>query len=162
MPAIRLDPIDHSLVEALTVDGRATFQDLGRAVGLSPTATADRVRRLQARGVIRGFRAVIDAEQLGRTVEASIDVLLEPGADRHRFAEVLRDEPGVVEAVHVTGHFDYVLRVHCTGTSELDQILTRLKDRGGVIESQTRLLLHRIAGLDPVSGAMESSPPRLY
>ncbi|MFN8016848.1 MAG: Lrp/AsnC family transcriptional regulator [Acidimicrobiales bacterium] len=157
-----LDPLDQRLVDELVRDGRATFQDLGRTIGLSPTATADRVRRLQKAGVIRGFRAVLDAGHLGRTVEAAIDVRLEPGADRNRFADALRAQPGVVEAVHVTGHYDYMLRVFCTGTAELDGILTDLKERAGVVESQTRLLLHRIADLGGARSALEGSPPALY
>ncbi len=157
-----LDELDRDLLAALVADGRATYQELGRTIGLSATATADRVRRLRATGVIKGFRAVIAAEPLGRTVEAAIDVRLEPGADRNRFAEVLRSMPAVVEAVHVTGAYDYLLRVFCTGTAELDSILTELKERGGVVDSQTRLLLHRISGLGTDVGALEAAPPTPY
>lgn len=157
-----LDAIDVALVDALSVDGRATYRDLGRTVGLSPTATADRVRRLRATGVIKGFRAVVDAERLGRTVEAAVDVRLESGADRSTFAAVLRSLPAVVEAVHVTGQYDYMLRLFCSGTAELDGVLTALKERGGVVDSQTRLLLHRIPDLDQLGRSLESSPPQPF
>jgi Lrp/AsnC family leucine-responsive transcriptional regulator len=152
-----LDAIDADLIAALCRDGRATYQELGRAIGLSPTATADRVRRLVRSGVITGFRAVLDAERMGRTVEAAIDVRLELGADRARFTEALQAMPAVVEAVHVTGHWDYELRVFCTGTAELDTILGTLKADAGVIETQTRLLLHRLPGLDPLGLSLRSS-----
>ena len=145
-----LDAIDRALVEALSADGRASYQDLGRTIGLSPTATADRVRRLVRTGVIRGFRAVVDAEQIGRTVEAAVDVRLEIGTDRDDFAALLHQHPAVVEAVHVTGHFDYQLRVLCGGTAELDALLGSLKSDGCVVETATRLFLHRIPGLDPL------------
>ena len=157
-----LDAIDRNLLRHLVADGRASYQELGKAIGLSPTATADRVRRLQRSGVIRGYRAVVAAESMGRTVEAAIDVRLEPGADRNRFAEVLRSMPAVVEAVHVTGAYDYLLRVFCTGTAELDAILTDLKEQAGVVDSQTRLLLHRISGLSTDLGALEAAPPTPY
>lgn len=153
-----LDPIDQALVEALCVDGRASYQELGRTIGLSPTATADRVRRLVRTGVIRGFRAVIDAEHVGRTVEAAIDVRLEVGTDRGTLAELLRATPAVVEAVHVTGHFDYQLRAFCSGTSELDTILGSLKANGIVVETATRLMLHRIPGLDPLGLSLDAGP----
>lgn len=151
-----LDALDAALVDALCEDGRATYQDLGRRIGLSPTATADRVRRLRRSGVVRGFRAVVDAQRIGRTVEAMIDVRLVNGADRERFRDVLKTLPAVVEAVHVTGHYDYVLRAFCEGTAELDGILTTLKEEGGVVESQTRLLLHRVPGLDPRGLSLET------
>ena len=151
----RLDVIDQALVEALVVSGRASYQELGRTIGLSATATADRVRRLQANGVITGFRAIVDPDRLGRNVEAVIDVLLVPGADRDAFADVLRSCPAVTEAIHVTGHYDYQLRVFCTGTAELDALLSDLKQRAGVVESQTRLLLHRIADLNHLGPSFE-------
>ena len=155
----RLDAIDTALVEALCVRGRASYQELGRTIGLSPTATADRVRRLQANGVITGFRAIVDPDRLGRTVEAAIDVRLEHGADREEFAEILRSCPAVVEAVHVTGHYDYQLRVFCTGTADLDALLGDLKERAGVVETQTRLLLHRIPDLDQLGPSLEITRP---
>jgi Lrp/AsnC family leucine-responsive transcriptional regulator len=152
-----LDPIDQALVEELSANGRASFQELAKAVRLSPTATADRVRRLQATGVITGFRAVLDPDRLGRTVEAAIDVTLELGADREQFAEVLRREPAIVEATHVTGRYDYQLRVFCTGTTELDGLLNLLKTEAGVVESQTRLMLHRIPGLNQLGASFATS-----
>ena len=151
-----LDAIDHALVEALCVDGRASYQELGRTIGLSPTATADRVRRLVRSGVIRGFRAVVDAEHVGRTVEAAIDVRLEVGTDRDEFVAVLRAHPAVIEAVHVTGHFDYQLRVFCSGTAELDAVLGSLKSNGMVVETATRVMLHRIPGLDPLGLSLDT------
>lgn len=153
-----LDAIDRALVEALCVDGRASYQELGKTIGLSPTATADRVRRLVRTGVIRGFRAVVDAEHIGRTVEAAIDVRLELGTDRDEFVAVLRAHPAVVEAVHVTGHFDYQLRVFCSGTAELDAVLGSLKSNGIVVETSTRVLLHRIPGLDPLGLSLDTGP----
>lgn len=77
------------------------------------------------------------------------------------FSDVLRSLPAVVETVHVTGHHDYALRVFCAGTAELDGILSTLKPRAGVAESQTRLLLHRISGLDHRGLSLESSAPTL-
>jgi len=155
-----LDPIDTAIVRELTADGRASYQELGRRIGLSATATADRVRRLQRHGVIVGFRALVDPERLGRNVEATIDIRLEPGADRARLAEVLRQHPAVIEAIHVTGVYDYVLRVFCTGTAELDALLGTMKREGGVIDSQTRLLLHRIEGLTDIGSSFATQPPR--
>ena len=109
--------------------------------------------RLQATGVITGYRAIVDPDLLGRNVEAAIDVRLANGADRDVFADVLRRHPAFIEAVHVTGHFDYTLRVFCVGTTELDHLLAILKQEAGVVESQTRLLLHRIPGLNPLGAS---------
>ncbi|MCU1352136.1 MAG: AsnC family transcriptional regulator [Acidimicrobiales bacterium] len=152
-----LDAIDLGLVDALSRDGRATYQELGRTIGLSATATADRVRRLQSTGVITGYRAVVDPDRLGRTVEAAIDVRLALETDREQFAAVLRRHEAVVEAIHVTGHYDYQLKVFCTGTAELDDLLSTLKLEAGVVESQTRLMLHRIPDLNQLGPSLEAT-----
>lgn len=142
-----MDDIDRKILAELVADGRISFQDLGRRVGLSPTATSDRVRKLQRDGIITGYRAVLDPVRFGRTVEASIDVRLEPNCDRERFGRVLREHGTVFEATHVTGAYDYVLWVRCTGSEQLDDLLSVLKTEAGVVETQTRLLLHRVPGL---------------
>src|SRR3954465_14095056 len=109
-----LDAIDRAVVGGLCRHGGASYQEPARQIGLSPTATADRVRRLVRTGVIRGFRAVVDAEQGGRPGGAPIAGRLRLGAERDEFVAALRAEPSIVEAVHVTGHFDYQLRVFCS------------------------------------------------
>jgi len=155
MPLIRLDDLDHQLLAELLHDGRASYQELARRVGLSPTAVADRVRRLVTNQVIVGFHAEIDPAMLGRNVEAIIDARLATPEVRPAFAQVIAGHPAVLDATHVTGTYDYLIRVVCTGTAELDQLLDVLKAEGGVVESQTRLLLHRLPG----GGIGQPQPP---
>src|SRR6476619_4535668 len=73
-----LDRIDFQILNVLAGNGRESFSDLGKAVGLSPHGAADRVRRLQRTGVITGFTATVALENVGRALDAFIDVRLMP------------------------------------------------------------------------------------
>ena len=138
-----LDAIDRGILGELARDGRLRWQDLGRRVGLSPTATSERVRRLERSGVIVGYRAEIDPVALGRGLECLVDVRLMPGFDRDVFVEFLARTDEITDAVHLTGRSDYALTVHCGGTADLDRLLLAMKSDAGVAETETRVVLGR-------------------
>jgi Lrp/AsnC family transcriptional regulator, leucine-responsive regulatory protein len=135
------DDLDRVILRELVKNGRASYRELGALAGLSANAAADRVRRLVRRGVITGFTATVDPRGDGRAVHALIDVRL--GADRESddFGEAVRQIDAVIDAAHVTGRFDYHLRVACRDTRELDELLRTLKRRFGVAVTETRIVL---------------------
>jgi len=140
-----LDEIDTAILKALTDDGRMSFQALGDVVGLSPNAARDRVRALQARGVITGFHAHVDVGRIDRRLRALIDVRLRTPDHAAQFERLVRAHPGVEEAVHLTGPSDYVVRVAVADPTELDDFVRSMKEEGGVRDTQTRLILRIVA-----------------
>lgn len=136
-----VDDIDLSILRQLTDNGRASFVELAELVGLSGPSTADRVRRLEERGVIRGYAARIDPESLGRGLTAYVSVSLVPDATR-AFLAAVADLPDVVECHHVAGDDDYLLKVHVDGTRGLESFVSdRLKAIGGVARTRTTVVL---------------------
>jgi len=113
-----MDKIDREILRALEIDGRCSFTDLGAAVHLSASATAERVRRLLESGAIVGIHAVVDPAALGCTIEAQIDVKLRPTTSADAFERAIRDVPQVSTATLVTGSFDYALRVACSDRAD--------------------------------------------
>ena len=108
-----LDAPDRVILDLLRRDGRATVAELASATGLSASACSRRLRRLEDRQVIRGYRAIIDPEADGRGLTAFVAVRLVRHQREHiqRFQEGTRKIAEVVECHHVTGNFDYLLRV---------------------------------------------------
>lgn len=139
-----MDRIDRDLLVALIADGRATYQDLGRQVRLSPNTVAHRVRRLRESGVISGFHAGIDPPALGRSLRLLVDVSLREDLARADFERRLAELPQVVSAVHLTGEYDYELGVVCAGTDEFETVLDALKHRHGVHHMRSRLVLREV------------------
>lgn len=139
-----MDRIDRDLLGLLARDGRLSFRELAEAVHLSANAVAERVRRLQTRGVIRHIRASIDPVALGRTLEAQIEVKLQPDTTASDFEAALRGLPQVTSATLMTGSFDYAVRVACIDRDELVQVTEGLRQRAGVRETYTRLVLREV------------------
>jgi Lrp/AsnC family leucine-responsive transcriptional regulator len=123
-------------------NGRATWAELADKLKLSPPAAADRVRRLEERGVIRGYTAVVDAEAVGYPLTAFVSITLDRPKSRGDFLKIVADTAEIVEAHHVAGEHDYLLKVRCRSTKDLDRVLTEvLKSHAGVTRTQTVIVL---------------------
>ena len=101
------------ILDLLRRDGRATVGEMARATGLSASSCSRRLRRLEDQQVIRGYRAIVDPKADGRGLTAFVGVRLVRHQREHiqRFREGVRTIAEIVECHHVTGNFDYLLRV---------------------------------------------------
>jgi Lrp/AsnC family leucine-responsive transcriptional regulator len=135
-----LDRIDSEILAILRDDARIPYQALGERVHLSANAAADRVRRLIRNGVIRQFTIDIDHSQLGRDLEAVIDVR---ARDVDQFRRGALTCPEVTWLAHVTGRTDFQLHVSCAGTAGLNALLTRFTRDFGAEETLTTVVLER-------------------
>jgi Lrp/AsnC family transcriptional regulator, leucine-responsive regulatory protein len=108
-----LDDADRAILDHLRQDGRATLAELATAARLSASACSRRLRRLEDARVIRGYRAIVDPAADGRGLTAFVAVRLvrHRREDIRRFQEGARRVPEIIECHHVTGTFDYLLRV---------------------------------------------------
>jgi Lrp/AsnC family leucine-responsive transcriptional regulator len=145
-----VDLVDRQILTVLLHEGRITYQELGRAVRLSANAVADRVRRLRRDGIVRGYRADVDFAALGRPLVLVSEVRLRDGTSGAEFERGLRGFPQIFSAAHVTGDYDYQLRMACVDTSEFEELIERLKREHGVRELRSGLVLRQIP-LDPAS-----------
>ena len=121
-----------------------SWRELGERVGLGSTATADRVRRLESIGVIRGYHADVDLSVLGMGLRAITELRLDTDTPYERFEATLRATGEVQLAFHVTGSLDYVLMLACPDVATLDRILSTWRMEHGVLESSTRILLRDV------------------
>ena len=141
-----IDEIDRRIIDILQMEGRISWKDLADRVHLAPSSVADRVRRLEATGVVRGYGVRLDRAALGRTVRAVIDVALAPGADPAAFEAQLAARDEVELAVYVTGPFDYSVVVDCEGADGLDGFIRWLKVSAGAARTESKFVLRPIIG----------------
>lgn len=139
-----LDAIDRRIVAIIAGDGRISVRELAGRVSLSTSATSERLRRLERRGVVSGYRAVVSPEAIGRPLEAVIGLRARPGADRAALEAWLAAQPAVADAVHLTGPHDYLVVARCRDSAELDGLLMAMKADGMIAETETRIVLRRI------------------
>ena len=140
-----MDTIDMKAVERLQVMGRESWATLGVALGMTGPAAAERVRRLEADGVIRGYAALVDPDAVGAGLTAFVSVTLERPGNRAAFLRRVSRLTAIQECHHVAGDYDYLLKVRCAGTADLDRILTdELKAVPGVVRTRTTVVLRTL------------------
>jgi Lrp/AsnC family leucine-responsive transcriptional regulator len=134
IPRLVLDATDHRVIDHLQRDGRLSVADLARAINLSPSATADRVRRLTDAGVITGYSATVDPEALGYAITAFVR-LAYPSGNYRPFHDLVATTPEIVEAHHVTGDDCFIIKVLARSMRDLERITGRLATLGGITTS---------------------------
>jgi len=126
--AASLDEIDRALLRLLAEDARTSAADLAREIGLSAPSTAERLRRLEAQGVIERFTVQIDPRALGYTLQAIVRVKPLPG-QLHLVEDEIRRIPEFVECDKVTGDDCFICRLFLRDIEELDEILQKVGER---------------------------------
>jgi len=127
--APELDDYARNLLHALQEDARLSYADLGRRVGLSPSATAERLRRMKEDGVIRGYTVEIDREALGLPILAYIRMTCE-GQRYQPFLKFVQTMAEVRECHHVTGGEAFILQITTASIAELEKTIERLLPYG--------------------------------
>ena len=121
-----LDSIDYKLLDLLQQNARMTQMEMASAVGLSQPAVAERMRKLEQDGVIRGYSARVDARKLGKDIAAFIGVSIEHPRYNAGFARKILALPDVLECHRVTGSDSYLLKVVTENTESLDRLISEL------------------------------------
>ncbi|WP_166850300.1 Lrp/AsnC family transcriptional regulator [Isoptericola sp. BMS4] len=135
-----LDGVDRTIVQALRADGRATLATLAEASGLSQSAVQARVRKLEARGVITGYRAVVDPETVGLPITAYVEITPLDQSQADDAPERLRDIEGIEACWSVAGASNYLLLVRVPSPSALEDLLGRIRREAGVSTRSTIVL----------------------
>jgi Lrp/AsnC family leucine-responsive transcriptional regulator len=121
-----LDAIDIRILAALQRDGRMTIQKLAETAGLTPRPCLERVRRLQAAGIIIGYQAVLDLEKLYRPVTVFCEIALESQARQDQVERRLKGIEEVVECWEISGAFDYIARIVSADLSAYEALTSQL------------------------------------
>jgi len=145
MAAYPLDPHDTRILAELQADARLTLSELGRRVHLSQPAVTERVRKLEAAGVITGYQARVDLAALGYGIRAIVRV---GRADLAPMTKAVRETPEIVNAWNVTGEDSWVLEIAVIDVAHLDAVLARFC---ALAETSTSIILkalceHQIMG----------------
>lgn len=123
MPAAALDTYDLRILAELQADARLALAELGRRVHLSQPAVAERVRKLEAAGVITGYRATVDLGALGYGIRALVRV---GRTEYERVVRLVEAQPEVVNAWNITGEDSWMLEIAVTDVAHLDRVVTQL------------------------------------
>ncbi len=140
-----IDKLDRQILTALTCNGRVRWSALAEQLGVSAPAIADRVRRLESGGAIAGYTARLDAEKLGIELTAFITVTLEHPGYRQEFIDYVQANDSIQSCHHIIGEGDYLLKVRCRRTADLEQLLSEeIKALPGISQTRTTISLSTV------------------
>jgi Lrp/AsnC family leucine-responsive transcriptional regulator len=135
-----VEEIDAKIVRLLANDGRMSFTDLGKATGLSTSAVHQRVRRLEQRGVIRGYGARVDHEKLGLPLTAFISIRPIDPSEPDDAPQRLDALPEIESCYSVAGSENYILQIRVSSPSALEDLLARIRSAANVTTRTTMVL----------------------
>jgi Lrp/AsnC family leucine-responsive transcriptional regulator len=135
--ADRLSTNDARILEILQRDGRRPYADLGAEVGMSGPSAHERVKKLEARGVIRGYEANVDPAAVGFGILAFSWITQAPGTAATDLTEDLAAIPEIEECHHITGEADYLIKVRARDTPDLERVLRLVQATRHVFTTET-------------------------
>lgn len=140
-PMNGLDAIDRELLEVLQRDCKTPLAKLGKRVGLSAPAVLDRVRKLEASGVIDGYHASVDGRKVGLDITAFIGISINYPRDIAEFLSEIAEWPEVLECHHVTGGHTLLLKIKTRNTASLEVLISSLRRVECVTQTETMVVL---------------------
>jgi Lrp/AsnC family leucine-responsive transcriptional regulator len=148
----RIDETDARILELLQRDGRASYAEVGQAAGMSGPSAHERVKKLEARGIIRGYSAVVEPTLLGYSVLAYIFIKQVPGTISADMTGDFVAIDEIEECHHIAGEADYLLKVRASDTRHLERVLHAIQQVAHVFTTETQVVF---------SSAFERRPMRL-
>ena len=158
----RISRNDARILEILQRDGRRPYADLGAEVGISGPSAHERVKKLETRGVITGYAALVDPRALGYDILAFSWITQAPGTSSHDLTDAFAGIPEIEECHHITGEADYLIKVRARTTRDLERVLRQVQATPNVFQTETDVVfssgferrpLHVPAETDDSAGA---------
>jgi len=128
---------DGRILEVLQRDGRRPYADLGAEVGMSGPSAHERVKKLESRGVITGYAAIVDPRAIGYDILAFSWITQAPGTVANDLSEAVAAIPEIEECHHITGEADYLIKVRARDTRDLERVLRRVQATKDVFQTET-------------------------
>ena len=154
-----MDHIDSKILRCLTQDARMNASQISQKVNLSVSAVIERMKKMEASGLIRGYTAVVDEKMAGYHVQAMISIRLEHPKYNQEFNKQMCNHSCVMECFYITGDFDYIARIGVASTDELTKVLHDIKQIPGVSLTRTYVVLDNVKQNSPVLPREQAAQP---
>ncbi|MFS8096894.1 Lrp/AsnC family transcriptional regulator [Lentzea alba] len=139
-----MDTIDEAIIRCVVRDARATYAEIGKEAGLSPSAAKRRLDRLVKSGAIRGFTAIVDPQSLAWHTEAYVEIYCTGNPTPAELLKALEDIPEVVDACTVSGAADAMLHMLAADIPHLELAIQRVRATGPVDRTESVIVLSRL------------------
>lgn len=139
-----MDDIDKKILRNLQKNARMTISDLSSEVSLSMPAISERLKKLEASGVIKQYTVILSPDMLNKHLMALMFIRLENPVHGDTFANFVKEENEIKECFYITGDFDYSLKIVTQSTKTLEALLTKIKKQPGIVKTKTIVVLSTV------------------
>jgi Lrp/AsnC family leucine-responsive transcriptional regulator len=136
----KIDPMDARIMDILQRDGRRSYAEIGAEVGMSGPSAHERVKKLEARGILRGYAAQVDPAAVGLGVLAFMWVTQAPGSIADDITDAFAQIPEVEACHRIAGEGDYLLKIRASDTADLERIVRRVQTTRHVYRTETDIV----------------------
>ena len=148
-----MDDLDKEIIYILQQDSKITNAQLAKEIGLSPSSTLERVRRLESSGIITGYSLILDKEKLG--IECGFLVYIKLTSIHketvENFIDIIKDIPQIVEAYKVSGNADFILKIYCNKISDFEYLISEvLSEIEEIKDIRSEIILDTIKEKEPL------------
>ena len=156
----RISTNDARILEVLQRDGRRSYAEIGAEVGMAGPSAHERVKKLEARGVITGYAATVDPRAIGYDILAFSWITQAPGTTQHDLTDAFARIPEIEECHHITGEADYLIKVRARDTRDLERVLHRVQSTPNVFQTETDVVFSSGFERRPLHIPTETAEPR--
>lgn len=139
-----MDSLDIKILKLLQNNARVTVSEISSKINLSIPAVSDRLKKLDASGVIEKYTVIINAKKLNRNLTAIMFVSLESPKHTNKFLESVQREEEILECHYLAGDYDYALKIITENTETLEKLLNKIKGLNGISKTKTTVSLSTI------------------
>lgn len=138
-----IDQTDQKIIKLLQENARMSFSEIGNRTSLSTPAVSSRVQKLQERGIIKGYTAILDAQALNKQLVCYCQIYLQSrqAAGSQAFLEMVSQEPDIWEAYCISGDYEYLLKIVTASAQTLEAVLSRLRTKNPAMKTKTSVVL---------------------
>ena len=148
---LNLDPIDVKILEVLQENARVSISELSKRVNLSLSAVSERLKKLEASGIILQYTTILNPEILNKQLSVIMMICLENPSKPEEFLKFVDDNPDILECDYIAGEYDYSIKVVTSNTVELEQIMNKIKGVSSIKRTQTNVVLRTQKQLHSIS-----------
>ena len=136
-----MDILDYKILSLLKTNAREKASAISREIHLSVSSVIERIHKLETSGIIQSYTIITDEAAIGNDLTALMEISLEHPRFTENFVQYIKSNPNIVSCYYLTGEFDYMLKICCHSSKELDEIHREIKQQEGIRMTRTHYVL---------------------
>ncbi|OPJ57636.1 Lrp/AsnC family transcriptional regulator [Clostridium oryzae] len=139
-----MDYMDYKILECLKVNARSKASAISKEIHMSVSAVLERIRKMETSGIIKNYTIVLDETKLGNDTGALMEVSLDHPKYYESFTKAIKENKNIVFCYYLTGDFDFLLKILCSSSEDLERIHREIKSLEGVSRTKTSYILKNV------------------